>query len=160
MPIGDDTYDYRQRLPHLQREYKTYFVTFCTKARRELNSAERDIVLRECVAIHSDASWLHCAVVMPDHVHLLITLGQDESLCRRLQLIKGRSARCINLLTNRSGCVWQPESFDRVLRKDEGVVKKAEYIANNPVRAGLVASAEEYRWLWIQCRPAEAGRYT
>jgi REP element-mobilizing transposase RayT len=149
MPIGNDTYAYRQRLPHLQREYKTYFVTFCTKSRRMLDSTERDIVLRECIAMHSDAFWLHCAVVMPDHVHVLATLGPNELLYRRLQVIKGRSARYINALRNRSGALWQPESFDRILRRDEDLVKKAEYIANNPVRAGLVERANEYPWLWI-----------
>src|SRR4051812_46528849 len=101
MPIGSDTYAYRQRLPHLQRDYGTYFVTFCTKARRTLDAAARDIVLRECVAIHSESCCLHCVVVMPDHVPLLLTLGPNESLYRQLQLIKGRSARLNNQRENR-----------------------------------------------------------
>ena len=49
----------------------------------------------------------------------------------------------------RSGSLWQRESFDHILRRDEDLIEKAEYIANNPVRAGLVARPEEYRWLWI-----------
>ena len=114
-----------------------------------LDPAARDIVLRECVGIHSESSWLHCAVVMPDHVHLLLTLGCDESLYRQLQLIKGRSTRYINVARNRVGTVWQPESFDHILRKDEDLFEKAEYIANNPVRAGLVERAEEYPWVWM-----------
>src|SRR3954467_4752786 len=110
--IGPDTYVYRRRLPHLQRDYKTYFVTFCTKSRRMLDPQHRDIVLRECVSAHSNACWLHCAIVMPDHVHLLVTMGPNESLAAWLQPIKGRSARLINMALHRSGPLWQRESFD------------------------------------------------
>jgi hypothetical protein len=44
--------------------------------------------------------------------------------------------------------VWQREYFDRVMRSDEDVRKKCEYICQNPVRARLVRSVEEYRWIW------------
>src|SRR5205809_8007679 len=125
MPIGADTYAYRRRLPHLQREHRTYFVTFCTRSRRVLEPADRDIVLRECISAHTDACWLHRAVVMPDHVHLLITLAKDESLSRWLQPIKGRSARLINSRNNSEGSIWQRESFDHILRRDEDLLKKA-----------------------------------
>ena len=87
---------------------------------------------------------------MPDHVHLLLALIPPRSLQDVLRLIKGRAARFISSLTSRSGSLWQRESFDHILRKNEDLLKKAEYIANNPVRAGLVERAENYPWLWIQ----------
>jgi REP element-mobilizing transposase RayT len=149
MSIGDDTYAYKRRLPHLQREHKNYFVTFCTKNRRVLDPKERDVVLREYVAQHSVSCWLHRVVVMPDHVHALMALFSEQSLQNVMRLIKGRSARAINAMTGRRGSLWQRESFDHILRRDEDLIEKAEYIANNPVRAGLVARPEEYRWLWI-----------
>jgi len=40
-------------------------------------------------------------------------------------------------------------SFDRVLRREESIYAKVEYMIQNPVRAGLVKTAMEYRWLWI-----------
>jgi hypothetical protein len=49
---------------------------------------------------------------------------------------------------NRFGPLWQDESFDRVLRSDEDVRKKADYICANPVRAGLVSSEDQYPWIW------------
>jgi hypothetical protein len=47
----------------------------------------------------------------------------------------------------RDGPVWQEESFDHVLRTSENLKEKIEYIRQNPVRRGLVAKAEDYRWL-------------
>jgi hypothetical protein len=46
------------------------------------------------------------------------------------------------------GRVWQDESFDHILRGDESLSKKMEYILQNPVRAGLVAKSQDYQWLW------------
>jgi hypothetical protein len=45
--------------------------------------------------------------------------------------------------------VWEEESFDHVLRSDESLEDKREYIRQNPVRAGLVKTLEDYRWLWL-----------
>ena len=67
-----------------------------------------------------------------------------------MRRIKGVSARQINQLFGRRGSLWQDESFDRVLRSDEDVYKKGEYIAQNPVRAGLAQTPEDYKWLWRQ----------
>ena len=52
------------------------------------------------------------------------------------------------MLLGRSGAVWQEESFDHVLRSNESLAEKVEYVCRNPVRAGLVASVGEYPWLW------------
>jgi putative transposase len=65
-----------------------------------------------------------------------------------MHAIKGSSARKINVLLGRSGPVWQEEFFDHVLRSNESLAEKVEYVCQNPVRAGLVAASGEYRWLW------------
>ena len=54
-----------------------------------------------------------------------------------MQGIKSTSAHKINRLLNRSGQVWQRESFDRLLRREESIHAKVEYMVQNPVRAGL-----------------------
>ena len=90
---------------------------------------------------------------MPDHVHLIFTPLYDgdslHSVAEIMQGIKGASAHKINRLLNRSGQVWQRESFDRVLRREDSIRAKVEYMVQNPVRAGLVQNAAEYRWLWV-----------
>lgn len=111
MTIGDDTYAYYRRLPHLQREHKNYFVTFCTKNRQLLDPQSRDIVLAECISQHGVSCWLHRVVVMPDHVHLLMALSPEQSLQNVMRLIKGRSARAINKMSGRAGSLWQREYF-------------------------------------------------
>ena len=84
---------------------------------------------------------------MPDHVHLIFTPLYDgdslHSVAGIMQAIKGTSAHRINRLLNRSGQVWQRESFDRALRREESIHAKVEYLVQNPGRAGLVRTAEE-----------------
>ena len=90
---------------------------------------------------------------MPDHAHLVFTpryIGEVlVSVAEIIQGIKSASSHKINRLFGRSGQVWQRESFDHVLRREEGMQAKVEYIIQNPVRAGLVGEAVEYPWLWV-----------
>ena len=85
---------------------------------------------------------------MPDHVHVVFTPYEEWSLSDVMKRVKGNSARQINMVLQRRGALWQDESFDRIVRESEDLRKKCEYIANNPVRAGLCASPDGYKWLW------------
>jgi REP element-mobilizing transposase RayT len=148
-------YECRRRLPHLQKADRAVFVTFRKLNRTEFCPAARDLALQHCLHDHGKRFFLHAAVVMPDHVHLLLTPLQDEKgwpypLAIILKLIKGSSARSINRLLGSSGPIWQEESFDHVLRSDESLMEKLEYIRANPVRRDLVKKPENYRWLWIE----------
>jgi hypothetical protein len=76
---------------------------------------------------------------MPDHVHLLFvprrtTDGWPFPLVDILQCVKGATAHRINKLLHRSGPLWEEESFDHVLRSDENLKDKREYIRQNPVK--------------------------
>jgi hypothetical protein len=66
-----------------------------------------------------------------------------------LQCLKSATAHRINKLLRISGPVWEEESFDHVLRSDESLKDKCEYIQQNPVKAGLVTKPQDYRWLWV-----------
>ena len=145
--------DYRRNLPHLQREGKTYFVTFRTWHYFALPEGVRAIVLQHCLHDHGAKLVMHGVVVMPDHVHLVFTplqdaLGNTFGLEEILHGIKGASAHSVNRALGRRGHVWQDESFDHILRSDESAVSKAEYVCQNPVRKGLVAKPDDYPWLW------------
>jgi len=98
---------------------------------------------------------LHAVVVMPDHVHVLLTPLRDHAgwpfpLVNILQCCKSATAHRINGLLGVAGPVWEEESFDHVLRSDESLREKCEYIRQNAVEAGLVARAEDYPWFWAQ----------
>lgn len=84
-------------------------------------------------------------VVMPNHAHLLIE--PRLPIDRIMRGIKGVSARDANRLLKRRGLAfWQNESFDHWIRTPAEGEKVARYIENNPVKAGLAAKAEDWRW--------------
>ena len=84
-------------------------------------------------------------VLMPNHVHVLLLPHVPPP--RLLQSLKGTSAREANRVLGRSGeAFWQRESYDHWVRSEAEWKRIAAYIENNPVRVGLVRSAEEYRW--------------
>jgi len=87
---------------------------------------------------------LHAFVVMPNHVHLLIT---PHTTARHwLGPLKGFTAHQANRLLGRHAPFWQEESYDHLVR-DEGEFRRIEqYIENNPVKADLVASPERFPW--------------
>jgi putative DNA methylase len=88
---------------------------------------------------------LHAWVVMPNHVHLLITPQVDVPAL--LQRLKGTSARHGNKLLGQTGRpFWQDESYDRLVRSANEFRRIESYILNNPMRAGLARSPEEYPW--------------
>jgi REP element-mobilizing transposase RayT len=82
-------------------------------------------------------------VVMPNHVHLLVEIWQKP----QSQLIKdwkGFTARRINRVLSRRGKLWQDDYWDRYIRDEAHLRKVVAYIENNPVKAGLVHSREEW----------------
>jgi len=88
---------------------------------------------------------LHAYVVMPNHVHIL--LDPVAPLPRITNGIKGVSARDANRALRRTGrAFWQDESFDHWIRTGAQCERIRNYIEQNPVKAGLVARAELWKW--------------
>jgi len=151
----DRKYEYHRMLPHYQKAGRVLFVTFCKTNRIPFTPKARDAILHHCLHDNGKRYDLHAAVVMPDHVHLLLMPLRDEkgwpySLPTILKLLKGISARSVNKLSGSHGPVWQEESFDHVLRSQESFEKKLEYLRHNPVRRGLVNKPEDYKWFWVE----------
>jgi REP element-mobilizing transposase RayT len=97
----------------------------------------REVQLQHC--------RLHAYVVMANHVHILITPLLCPSVA--LQSLKGFSAREANRFLNRTGhAFWQAESYDHWTRSANEWTRVKGYIENNPVTAGLVHQAGDYRW--------------
>ena len=88
---------------------------------------------------------LHTWVIMPNHVHLLATPYTDVS--KFMRRLKGYSAREANVQLRRTGqTFWQEESYDHLVRTAEEFRRIEGYILNNPVKAGLARTPEDYRW--------------
>ena len=87
---------------------------------------------------------------MPDHFHGLLQLAEGENLSVIIKRLKGVSARALN---NEPGkTFWQPNFYDRALRKDENRAQVARYVVANPLRAGLVTNIGDYpHWdsVWL-----------
>src|SRR5438105_9397043 len=115
MPVGNDTTAYRRHLRHLTREGKTYFVTFRTRGRLQLEASARDAVLSACIELHPILCWLECMTVMPDHVHAIFT-PREIRLADLTKRFKGRSSHRANRVMKRRGPLWQHESFDHIVR--------------------------------------------
>jgi putative DNA methylase len=88
---------------------------------------------------------LHAFVVMPNHVHLLVTpVVALPKLTKSLKGITAKRANAMLALTGSS--FWQEESYDHLVRHAGEFDKIWNYIKGNPVRAGLVREASDYRW--------------
>jgi len=164
--IFESTYS-RRNLPHFERPWGKYMVTFSTRDRDILSDTERSIVLdsilysRLLKQIH-----LYAACVMPDHVHMLfepqpVAESPEEktvfhSLTEILQPIKSATSHKIlkerrKVLQNDNIThLWEKESFDRLIRSESDLIEKYDYIIGNPVRDGLVKHSKDYAWSW--CR--------
>jgi putative transposase len=89
---------------------------------------------------------LHAYVLMTNHVHLLATPDADEGISRFMQALGRRYVRWFNDRHQRTGTLWEGRFRSTVVAADRYLLACMRYIELNPVRAGLVAAPEEYRW--------------
>ncbi|MDQ3622744.1 MAG: DEAD/DEAH box helicase [Verrucomicrobiota bacterium] len=150
----------KRRLPHFEKPWAIYAVTFSTRNRRALSAKARDCVLDALLHFNQTRYELIAVCVMLDHVHFLFqpwvketgTNGESIfwSLAELFRSLKSYTAHGINELERTSGSVWEKESFDRYLRSDRDLEEKFRYIVRNPWDAGLVSAKEDYAWVWTQ----------
>ena len=158
----------KRRLPHFERPWGKYAVTFTTAEKRQLNAAERDLILRSILYGHEHGQYeLYAACVMPDHVHLLLEpqIKEDDaagnpiffSLSEIIQGIKSSTAHRINKISGRKGeTIWQKEWFDRLIRSAKDLEEKFDYVCRNPWDSNVLGPTEDYPWLWTP-GPGSAG---
>lgn len=130
-----------------------FFVTTKTSMGRALLQTERNAmllieVLRSYMAARKFV--VHDFVVMPDHVHLLITVNADTTIEKAVQFIKGGFSYRLRKEFGYVGEVWQ-RGFSEIRVMDEkSDAQHRQYIAENPVKAGLVKSQEEFPYCFSQ----------
>ena len=127
----------------------TYFVTFSTWQRRRLFVVESysRLFLKTLYSYRRQGRFqLHAFVLMPEHVHLLLTPGPDITLERSIQFIKGGYSHALGAELDRKGEVWQRGFTDHRIRHNEDFENHRSYIHENPVKRDLVVSPSEYRY--------------
>ena len=164
----EDFRTYRRKLPHWELRGSVYFVTFTCVSGLALPDASKDIVLSS-LRFHAGTKYrLFACVVMATHAHSLLqplelptppprgppppslaNSGVCYSLAQITHSIKSYSANRIRKCLGYTGKVWLDESYDRIVRDDKEFGEKFDYIAANPVKAGLVEKPEDYRWLFL-----------
>jgi putative transposase len=122
-----------------------YFVTLCTYRRRKLltTAAVYGGFVRFAERAYAEQNIaVGRYVIMPDHIHLFVTGPDDFALGRWVGLLKQVLQKSIE--TSSRDPIWQRGFFDHILRSEESYGQKWNYVRNNPVRAGLVANAEDW----------------
>lgn len=113
-------------------------------------------VLRSYVA--QDRFVVNEFVVMPDHVHLIITVGREISIEKAMKLIKGNFSYRAGKEFDLRGTIWQ-RGFSEVRILDRAAfLKYRSYIEDNPVKAGLVKAAEDYPYCSLYFRKRKAAK--
>ena len=148
----------KRNLPHFEKPWAIYHVTFSTTDQRQLSAEDRDLVLGCLLHWNERRYRLSAACVMPDHVHMIIQPGiesQDPDgnpvfypLATILHTIKSFTAHEINKRAKASGKLWEKESFDRYMRSDSDLEEKFHYVIRNPWDAGIVQPDVAYPWVW------------
>ena len=125
----------------------SYFISTQTYGRRSLFRVEKWARLIVDVLKHYDGSGylLHAYVVMPDHLHVLLTPA--GALEKSVQLIKGGFSFRVKRELGWNGEVWQPGFTDHRIRDDEDWRNHLEYIRLNPVKAGLLEDSMLYEYM-------------
>ncbi len=133
----------RPRREPTRQSNQTYFVGFQTAGHKPFFRHERWANLFLNILHQYRSSYLlHAYVIMPDHVHLLLT--PVESLEKSLQLLKGGFSYRAKRELEWSGDVWQAGFSDHRIRDLQDFYSHIVYIEQNPVRARLCESAEAY----------------
>src|SRR6266513_222121 len=148
----------RRRLPHFERPWAKYLVTFGTRNRRQLTPAARTVTLNAIRHFHQNRYELYAACVMPDHVHILFEpavkadAAEGEplfwSLSELLHSVKSFTAHEINKESRSGDDVWEKEWHDRMIRSEADLKEKFNYVTRNPWDANIVHSNEDYPWVW------------
>jgi putative transposase len=89
---------------------------------------------------------IHAYVLMSNHVHLLATPGDADSLPRMMQLLGRRYVRHVNAAQRRSGTLWEGRYRAAPIDGTTYLLACCRYIELNPVRAGMVRRPRDYKW--------------
>jgi len=101
-------------------------------------------LLRDASVEHELA--IHSYVLMPNHLHLLVTPAKNTSISRVMQSVGRRYVRHFNLKAQRTGTLWEGRYKSTVIDSEQYFMVCSRYIELNPVRAGLVDAPQAYPW--------------
>lgn len=136
--------------PHSPEETAEYQQLFTARIERWLDAGHgfcalrrldcRDIVVNGLRHFDGQRYDLHAWVVMPNHVHVLLSLEESSQLGKVVSSWKSYTANELNKVLDAQGAFWQEDYFDRMIRDADHFVRCVRYIRRNPAKAGLNAN--------------------
>ena len=141
----------RKTLPHefpsfVDPAKEIFFIAVCCQKRgvNQLAGPEVGPPLIETIQHRNEKEvwWAHLAMIMPDHVHFLLSFPRENQIQVVMSKWKEWTAKSLRIH-------WQRDFFEHRLRRDESYREKADYILFNPVRAGLVSNVEDWPYVFI-----------
>jgi len=94
---------------------------------------------------------LHAYVLMTNHIHLLLTPTETDSISRLMRVVGSRYAYYLNKTYKRTGTIWEGRHKSSLIDADNYLLKCYRYIEMNPVAAAMVKSPSEYPWSSFHC---------
>jgi len=115
------------------------------------NPKVAEIVKKEMHKYDDKEYRLICYSIMPNHVHLVISLSDNsKDLDKIMQTIKRISAYNANGILSKRGAFWQSESYDHIVRDEDELQRIVDYTLYNPVKAGLVENWTEWEYNYFK----------
>lgn len=126
-----------------------YFVTAVIKDRKKLFVDENicSLILKDLKFYREKYQFLlHAYVIMPDHLHLLLSLKEKGNISMIMRDFKSHTAQAINKVLKRRGALWQEGFYEHVIRDEKDFKKRINYIHKNPLISDLVKDIEDHRF--------------
>ena len=145
MPSPPERTMLRHDVPPWVEDGALYFLTVCTRPRGQNQLCVPGIgepIIKSAAWYHETGRWwLRMLLLMPDHLHAILSFPPHEALPELVKGWKSYQARTRRI-------VWQDGFFDHRLRNEESLDEFSSYIAMNPVRAGLVTDHRHWKYRW------------
>jgi REP element-mobilizing transposase RayT len=123
-----------------------YLITACAyfRVRNTFCHPEVGAAILDSIRLRDERNVWYCdlAVLMPDHIHLILHVPDETPLATVIRNWKSWLAKA-------HGIRWQKNFFDHRLRSEDEAGAKAQYVWNNPVRAGLVKRTADWPYVWL-----------
>ncbi len=156
--VIEDFRSYRRNLPHWRLSGSVCFLTWrLHQTHPELNEAARDIVVSALKHFDNERYHLVGLVVMDDHVHVIVKPILSHELSALTYTWKSFTANRIQREVGLQGAIWQDESWDRIVRDEDELLEKAQYMLSNPAKRW--PGINEYKWVYLNL-PAASESYT
>jgi putative transposase len=138
----------KERLRRLERIFDAspiYFVTACAKQRHSIFASPEVHRAFLDFAEHGEdrGTYIGAYVITPDHIHFFVALNRDTELAAWMKSLKNSLSKTLRNLDVPTPH-WQKGFFDHVLRSTDSYSQKWEYVRDNPVRAGLAKTWEDW----------------